>query len=310
MIFDKSKNKIIIWGLRKKWHTHRFIHKAFYENAKKLGYKTIWVEDEKKNQKYIQSGDLIIASEVQGKMVLEKFSIEDYNIPIRDDIKYCLHNFKNIFKDRLNHNNYINLGVYTKEAESSDIKIDTARYFSTKTNTLYQPWGTDLLPHEFKKPTYNNNKFVFWIGSIWDNKLNQGNLLSIRKLRIVLQKHSVYFLSLRFIPDWLNIFFIRCSRMAPAIAGQYQVDINYLPCRMFKNISYGQLGITNVKKFKDILKESFIYGNTIEELIDNSINLSEKEYIGLIKQQQMSIEKYTYKNSIENIIHFLFSKPC
>jgi aspartate aminotransferase-like enzyme len=52
-------DRIVIWGLRKRWHTHRFIHKAFYENAKKLGYKVIWVEDEKTNANLIRVGDLI-----------------------------------------------------------------------------------------------------------------------------------------------------------------------------------------------------------------------------------------------------------
>ena len=40
--------RIVVWGLRNRWHTHRFIHKAFYENAKKLGYEVLWLEDEKK----------------------------------------------------------------------------------------------------------------------------------------------------------------------------------------------------------------------------------------------------------------------
>jgi hypothetical protein len=48
--------------------------------------------------------------------------------------------------------------------------------------------------------------------------------------------------NLKFVPDWVNVAAIRRSRIAPAIAGRWQVEHNYLPCRMFKNISYGQLG--------------------------------------------------------------------
>src|ERR1035437_3691365 len=115
---SKKFNRIIIWGLRKRWHTHRFIHKAFYENAIKLGYEALWLEDEKENQKYIKSGDLIITAEPVGKMVPEKFKIEDYNLPVRDDVFYCLHNVKNIFKDKLNPKNYINLQVYHNTFEN------------------------------------------------------------------------------------------------------------------------------------------------------------------------------------------------
>lgn len=302
MKFDKEKNKIVIWGLRNKYHTHRHIHQAFYKNAMKLGYKTIWVEDEKKNQKYILPGDLIIASEVQGKMIPHKVVFEDYNLPVRDDVKYCLHNYQEIFKSKLNQNSYINLQVYTKNAESSDIKIDTARYFDTKTRTLYQPWGTDLLPHEFKKPLYNNNKFVFWIGSIWNNSLNQGNLNEIRELKSALRNRDIYFVKVRFVPDILNMFLIKISRIAPAIAGKSQIEMDYLPCRMFKNISYGQLGITNVKKFYDIFGKNIIKSDKISEIINKSLFLSKKEYINMTTIQQKLIEKYTYEESLINII--------
>jgi hypothetical protein len=302
---EKKIKRIVVWGLKKKYHTHRHIHQAFYKNAKKLGYETIWVEDEMKSQKYIRQGDLIIASEVQGKMIPTKVTFEDYSLPIRDDVKYCLHNYQDVFKKQLKQDLYINLQVYVNDSENSDIKIDTARYYNTKTRTLYQPWGTDLLPNEFKKPVYNKLRFVFWIGSVWNNSLNQGNLNEINKLKSVLRNRGIYFIKLRFIPDILNIFFIRHSRIAPAIAGDFQVNANYLPCRMFKNISYGQLGITNVIKFKDILGKTFVQGESIKEMVENSLNFSKGEYLERIKAQQDIIKNYTYKKSIETILSYL-----
>ena len=297
--------RIVIWGLRKRYHTHRHIHQAFYENTKKLGYETSWLEDEKKNQKYIRSGDLIISAEVQGKMVPEKFKFEEYNLPVREDVFYCLHNFKEVFKNKLNPKNYINLQVYNNkvlEIEGVE-KLGPVTFFDTKTKTLYQPWGTDLLPEEFKEPVYNKNHLVFWIGSIWNDKNNHGNIQEIKELKDVLSKNKLHFINIRFIPDWLNIFLIRISRIAPAIAGRHQVDVNYLPCRMFKNISYGQLGITNIRKFKDILGDSFIKGDTIRELVGNVLSLSKEEYVSKVKAQQEIVKNYTYKNSLENIIN-------
>jgi hypothetical protein len=302
---DNSKIKrIVIWGLRTKYHTHRHIHQAFYKNAQKLGYETIWVEDEKKNQKYLQPGDLIISADPIGKMVPEKFTFEEYNLPVRDDVFYCLHHFKEIFLEKLPKKNYVNLIAYTNIVnEILEIeKWGPATYFDNKTKTLYQPWGTDLLVEEFKKPTQNKNKFVFWIGSVWNDSLNRGNIHEIQKLKEVLKKNNLLFINFRFIPDILNILFTRLSRIAPAISGKFQVEIQYLPCRVFKNISYGQLGITNVKKFKDILGESFIEGDTIEQLVDNSLKLSKEEYLKKVSMQQEKIVDFTYKNSINNII--------
>lgn len=306
---DTDIKRIVIWGLRKVYHTHRHIHEAFYKNAKKLGYKTIWIEDEKKNQKYILPGDLIIASEVLGKMIPKKNVFEDYNLPVRNDVKYCLHNYSEVFKERLDKKTYISLSVYSNLAQTADTQIDSARYFDTKTRTLYQPWGTDLLQSEFKQPVFNTNRFVFWIGSVWNNATNQGNIAEINQLKNALRKYSIRFVKMRFIPVFLNIFFIRKSRIAPAIAGQYQVDINYLPCRMFKNISYGQLGITNVRKFADILGTDFIDtdSHSIESVVDTVISMSREQYIAAVQRQQEKIKKYTYKESIEHILSCLKS---
>lgn len=302
---EKTKIKrIVVWGLKYKYHTNRYIHKAFYESAKKLGYDVLWVEDEKKNVKYLNSGDLVIYTQAIGKMVPEKFKFEDYNLPTREDIFYCLHNVKDVFKEKLNTNNYINLQVYRDDLlpQENIEKWGPVTCFDQKTKTLYQPWGTDLLPEEFKAPVFNKNSVVFWIGSIWNDKNNQGNTETISELKEALKKSGLKFKHLRFIPDILNRFFIRRSRIAPAIAGKYQVEVNYLPCRMFKNISYGQLGITNVKKFKDILGDSFVEGNTIEKLVKNALNLSKEEYITKTKAQQEIIKNYTYKNTLENIL--------
>lgn len=294
-------NRIIIWGLRKKYHTHRYIHKAFYENAKKLGYEVFWLEDEKSNAKLIKSGDLIISAEVVGKMVPEKFKFEDYNLPVVEGVYYCLHNYKDVFTEKINNGYLLKLQVYSVLAEKSDTKLGPVTYFDTKSKTLYQPWGTDLLPEEFKKPVFSKSKFVFWVGSVWNNSLNQGNLEEILKLKKALEKNNLKFIKVRFVPNFLNTFLIRYSRIAPAIAGNYQVENNYLPCRMFKNISYGQLGFSNVEKFNDILKDANIYSKNIDEMVDKILKLNESDYKNIVIKQQEIVKDYTYKTALENI---------
>ncbi len=294
-------NKIIIWGLRKKWHTHRFIHQRFYENAKKLGYKVIWVEDEKKNSKLVEKGDIVISSDPVGKMVAEKFKLEDYNLPIIEGVKYCLHGFKDIFLEKLSKKDLLLLEKYQNDFEGKGfVEWKEAVLFDINGQTLYQPWGTNLLDYEFKKPVYHNHKFIFWIGSIWDNAMRQGNVRKIEEFKKFLEKLNLKFIHLRFIPDFLSTFFTRLSRVAPAIVGEWQEEHDYLPCRMFQNISYGHVGFSNVKKFKDIFGEYNVNG-TIEEMTDKVLRLNEKEYKDLVLKQQEIIKNYTYKNALENI---------
>lgn len=302
---NKQPKRIVIWGLRKRYHTHRHIHQAFYTNAKKLGYDAIWVEDEAVSSKLIKPGDLIIAAEPVGRMVPEKTKIDDYYLPIRTDVFYCLHKYKPLFVDKLEANgcNYINLDVYLSCFESeADIRIGPVTFFNTKTKTLYQPWATNLLAHEFKEPLFKKNKLVFWVGSIWNDKDGHGNINEINVLKNTLHEEGLRFIHVRFIPDWLNTFLIRCSRIAPAISGRWQAENNYLPDRVFKNVSYGQLAITNVKKFKDIFGKDFLSGDTIEQLIKNALALKKDDYLTLVRAQQEKVKNYTYKESFENII--------
>ncbi|MBP7250642.1 MAG: hypothetical protein KA986_00505 [Aliarcobacter sp.] len=294
--------RIVVWGLRNRWHTHRFIHKAFYENAKKLGYEVLWLEDEKKNAKYVESGDLVIFSEVIGKMVSEKFKIEDYHLPITEGVYYCLHNVKEIFYEKINKKYLLHLEKYQNDFDNlkGNEIWNIAVYFNLEKQTLFQPWGTDLLDYEFKKPVFRKNKFIFWVGSVWNDNLNQGNFLAIEEFKMVLKKFDLKFLKVRFVPDWMNVFFIRLSRLSPAIAGAWQVKHDYLPCRMFKNISYGQVGFSNVEKFNEILNGCNIEGS-MEDMVKQVLKLNEKEYKNLVLKQQEMIKKYTYKNALENI---------
>ncbi len=151
---SKKFNKIVIWGLKKRWHTHRFIFQAYYQNLKKCGIPVIWVEDEKKNQKFIEKNDLIFtASGMVGKMVPEKFSLADYNVPIRSDVYYCLHAEKNILIEKMEPGKYIELKYYSDEALKYT-KIYEAVHFDSETRTLYQPWGTNQKTNFQQKQIY------------------------------------------------------------------------------------------------------------------------------------------------------------
>lgn len=284
-------NKVVIWGLRTQKNTYRYVHSHFYTTLKKLNTKVVWVDDEETYNNVIEKNNLVISVGIAGN-----------NLPIKKDVYYCLHNFdKNIY-NKIKPSYNIRLQVYTNDAEDSREKWDEVTFFNEKTRTLYQPWGTNLLPWEFKKPVFNSQShFVFWIGSVWNNKLNQGNTKEIKILKNILARENLKFVHVQNVPDLLNSILIRFSRIAPAIAGQWQVDHNYLPCRMFKNISYGQLGISNIKKFNDLFRGYSLKGNNIEELIENSLQLSQNKYKEMILWQQEMVKKHTYLNKLINI---------
>ena len=298
---SKKFNKVVIWGLKNRWHTHRFIFQAYYENLRKCNIPVVWVEDEKKNQSIVEKDDLIFsASGMHGKMVPEKLSLDDYNLPIRDDVYYCLHAENDYFLEKISLNRMIQLKFYNNEAEKYE-KLYEAVHFDHTTKTLYQPWGTNLLPSEFGRPIFCKSKFVFWIGSIWKGKRNEGNITEIGKLAQILKSKKLWLQQVRFVPNFVNRLLVRHSRIAPAIGGAIQVETNYLPCRMFKNISYGQLGFSNIKKFDSIFKGCNIYSESMEKMVDEVLSLSKNEYLALVNKQQEICKRYTIAHHLNNI---------
>jgi hypothetical protein len=302
---SKKFNKIVIWGLKNRWHTHRFIFQAYYENLQKCNIPVVWVEDEKKSQSIIEKNDLIFsASGMHGKMVPEKLSLDDYNLPIRDDVYYCLHAENDYFLEKISLDKSIQLKFYNNEAEKYE-KLYEAVHFDRTTKTLYQPWGTNLLPHEFDKPIFCMTRFVFWIGSIWKGKRNEGNVTEIEKLAYILKSKKLWLQQIRFVPNFINKFFVRHSRIAPAIGGAIQVETNYLPCRMFKNISYGQLGFSNIKKFDSIFKGCNIYDENTEKMVDKVLSLKKDEYLALVEKQQEICKQYTIAHHLNNVFKYI-----
>ncbi len=63
---------------------------------------------------------------------------------------------------------------------------------------------------------------------------------------------------------------------------------------MFKNISYGQVGFTNVRGFKAIFGDALVEGDTIAQLVDNTLALSAQRYRELCAAQQGKLTNYTY----------------
>jgi hypothetical protein len=221
------------------------------------------------------------------------------------DASYCLHNFDESVAGRIDPARLLRLQVYTRPAAQAECRWGVATFYSPSRRTLYQPWGTSLLPDEFFRPTFSRSPFVFWVGSIWDNELGQGNLAEIARARTALARRGLRFVHARLSPDPIAIRLLRHSRIAPAIAGRWQVEHDYVPCRLFKNVSYGQLGVSNVAKGDEILGEGRTAPRSIEECIDAALSLSREQYRERTAAQQEVVRGHTYVQRLAAIVRAL-----
>jgi len=292
-------NKVIIWGHKLHSHTHSYIHYAFFKAFKHMGYDTYWF-DQTDNVKNFDFSHSLFITEGQA----------DKNIPLREDCRYILHNCTDPKYKKLPRKNSIILQVYTHDALKNHAEIHEMAPFvlyNVQDKTIYMPWATDLLPHEIDaiKATINvkakKERVVYWIGTT-TNELNQ--------LRQACQKNKVQLLT---IDPWTkpaspeeNIKLIQKSLFAPAIQSQWQCENGYIPCRIFKNISYGQMGITNSETVYRLFNKKIIFNPDIQALVSSALEkVKTIDSHEIFELMDFVRDNHTYLNRIKNLLKFM-----
>ena len=70
---------------------------------------------------------------------------------------------------------------------------------------------------------------------------------------------------------------------------------------MFKNVSYGQLAITNVPGLKSrLLAAAASRGQPSTRMVGEALELNEIDYVELVREQQRIVSRFTYRESLES----------
>lgn len=291
----------MVWGLKSDIHTHKFIQGAFYKNFKKMGFEAVWVDDLAKNANLVNRGDIIFAVDVASKF-----------LPIVKGAKYVLHN---ISAEKIGlGENYINLQVHTSSATGEKFGIPYVRWDSSR-RTLFQPWGVPTSPREWRDPKENKSKAEYWVGSIWNNDLNQGNSDFMKGYIRTLKENGIKFsqhgtpsrIHPRGISESKSMKLVNRSSIGAAVVGEWQRENNYIPCRLFKNIASGVVPSSN-SDFSELfgLNEGIFDANP-EMLIRKVLELKFAEKLELVAAAQSKILPYTYNAGVQRILTLLYS---
>lgn len=281
--------KLIAWGGTNGLESHRHIHYHYVRAATKMGISAKIVPDAPESREHLTPGTLVITADIYGNHIGEA-------VP---GVDYVVHNFNgdHPLLQTAEPQHLLRLQVWTNDAFGT--KWGDFRSYDAEGRILFQPWGTDLFSEEFLDPVYNSfsNEVVF-VGAIWSDKYNGvelGNLEMIQELKLLCADFSLRFKPLTHISDAQNIAAVRSARLAPSFAGNWQVEHNYLPCRAFKNISYGALGFTNVPSLKSFLDLPQL---EMPEMFEWAFKLKKTKYVDLVRQQQKKISRYSYRESL------------
>jgi len=302
MILNK-KFKFIAWGHsieHGSTHTHSYIHKSYKDAFCHLGYEAYCKPDIfDPNFDY---SNTIFLTEWQ----------EAYNLPIRDDCFYILHNCDaEKFQDLIKNKQAIKLAVYTDDVlKTNALEKDKCIFYMNDERILFMPWATNLLPHEIEtnKPTkvFNNTSNVInWVGTVGAG--DGGNINELSPFIKACEENNIKFNHGMMIPDDKAIQMIKSSYMAPTISGNWQKNVaNYIACRIFKNISYGQYGITNNFRINYLFNNKLIYNPDEYQLFYDAKEKLPKITLSELHDLMDEVKnKHTFLNRIDTIMDFI-----
>lgn len=295
------KKKFIVWGHKNNGHTHSYIHSSYYKAAKFLGFESYWL-DGSENLNNFNFDNSIFFTEDQVQ----------HNIPLNKSSKYILHH-TNLEKYKNHDLNYINLANYLKPCdelisayhpENIVEKINDFCYWDEKTKTIYQPWATDLLPNQIdinNATKYNpNNNVINYIGTVHENSPQIHQFLNI------CNKHGIKFNVTRTNTDEKNKNLIENSYLSLDLRGHGHIEVGYLPCRVFKNLSYGRITGTNSENVKTKLGDNVVFDSDIEILFERLIDSEKTKSINDIQKTMTYIkDEHTFVNRINNLLKFI-----
>lgn len=295
----------VIYGHKLYSHTHSYIHYGFLKAFKQLGWDTEWI-DETDNR----DAD----SFPEGTVFLTEGQV-DNKLPRRSDCFYILHNIPPERYSDIPESNKIMLEVYTRKQVRSGINISDVSVYTPEDNRLYTIWATDLLPDEIDidcaiERYDDKKKAVIFIGSM-NNCAQFGNQQQI--IPYVQEAHNDGYEWIQHTSPFSHPVdnntqqqLISSCELAPAIVGHWQQEQGYIPCRIFKSISYGCIGITNSQYVYELLGGQCIFDKDSRLLYQKTkAFLSQPREVikeSLRKQMQLVKDNHTYINRVNDIL--------
>jgi len=287
--------KIVIWGHHPlHTSTHGYIHNTYEKAFRYLGYDVNWVPN---------SPDIDI------DFFNSVFFVEDSqksHMPLRKDCKYITHHIetKYLTDAGIPYQNVLKLGNCIQETEKFE-KIEDLCYWDNSTRTLYQTWGTDLLPDEidvdnpakfeWNKPHINYVGMMYEQGTYWIEYFAYCAKKHNKEVKLFTQSVSYE----------ENMQLIKESFVCPDFRSDWHLQCGYIPCRIQKNISYGQVQGTNSPFIKKAFGDYVVFGGTPETLYDNLVDAASNNKIKIKEAMKFIRDNHTYINRINNILKFL-----
>jgi hypothetical protein len=320
--------KIIIWGFYPEngvlKNTISYVWNSFYTAFKYLGHDVYWFPNEKIDN-FDFSNCIFIAE-----------GYDDSEIPLNKTSTYFVHCAYNPAKYVGNVRKFVDMRYnlkkidhpnYVYELDKEKTKMDKGCYYEPSTNQVidfkngrvnyriddfdkvYIGWATNLMPNEIDENDvyYPRSNNVYFLGSI-SNDGRYSNIHLIEEFANECRKNNIEFVLNNFSANQLSEEdYIRLSKeslLGFDIRCQADVEWGRISCRLYKNMSYGHLGMTNCYEAYKELDEYCLYKESPAELFYAA--MERKDDYEFIKQSVNYIKEYhTYVNRVQSLLKVL-----
>jgi hypothetical protein len=296
----------VVYGFRNSYNTFGHIQEAWYRALKYKfpDRKVSWVDE-------MNPEDADFTNAVVFSVNVANLS----GLPKRKDCFYVIHNTdettKEFFGDMRQYS-VMNYGMYTSTTNLTpdNIEVGPETYFTQQAHEAYScvilRWGTDLFPHEIEanKPTrvFNeDSKEINFVGTVYENVHGP--------FRTACQENGIRFVTMGGFSGAApvsieeNVRLVRASYMAPAIGDKYHAKVGYIPCRTYKNISYGCLPLTNNRYAQEAFQGRLIYNDDTYKLFyEAREQLKSYKLADLHQLMDEVAEKHTYLTKIDSVM--------
>jgi hypothetical protein len=302
---NRLDHKFVIWGHPLHTHTHSYIHYGFFKAIQSLGYDVRWFNDVESDEDF---DNCIFISELNCSK----------NIPINKSSKYFIHNLSDEFviQDKIDHSEIYNLLVYHEEYNipKNLQNIDKYSWYDPNTKNIMIMWGTDLLPQEIDNITpvlYDKSKpDVNFVGTIQgENAVRFAHICADHGKNF--HNYGGYTGSSlskdnQFYDNKTTVDTLRNSYLSFDIREVQHLRNGYVPCRVFKNISYGMWTGTNSTKIGKFFDGHLTIESNLDSLYTKLVDEYSKCTEDKIKHSMNYIkENHTYINRINSLLSIL-----
>jgi len=318
--------KAIIFGFPTSQNTYYFNNLSLEKTLKYLGYETYWLSNGHGLDKSFFDNSIIYT---------EGWETDD--LPVAKNSFYVINHFGNKPTGRFSHNikylcnnNVVIDHRYLCESFEDhnykwDVKfsklesIDKYTYIQKEDGytIVYQPEATDLLPYEinYEDIYMQRENVVYFIGSVSEgyhndfipnHKLN--NKKHLDRFELACKENNVKFIISSPYNSPLSIeehkILSQKSLLSVDSRDDHKKESKFIPGRIFKNISYGHIPITNSPAIFEFFDNNIIYNEDLYYGFYDGLRLK-SDYEKIRYNMEIVKNKHTYINRIKSMLSLL-----